>query len=255
MSELNLSQKTFLVVDDETFSLTIVLNMMRSLNVAQAFAAKNGAEAIQLLAGDAHHVDCVIADFNMPKVNGLELLKAIRTGIKGIRRDIPFAMLTGHSDKELVGLAIGLDVNAFLVKPVSKKALVARLERLLTEKRQLKTKQAYAAIDISSPLSEAPNMSDTPPPPKKKPEPTMTPIEMPPKEALEGDIPASAPPGVDEVCCMLTEVEDNDVLSRDFYVGGRLMFPANTVMTRSEILGLMDLTDLIGPIEEIWIRR
>ncbi len=235
MTELNLSQRTFLVVDDETFSRTIVANMLRSLGMGTLFQAKDGAEALDLLSGEAKETDCVIADFNMPKMNGLELLKAIRVGARNIRRDIPFAMLTGHSDRELVGLAIQLDVNAFLIKPVSKKALVTRTHVLLTENPNPKSADEYRRVNVSSL-----NFKDS--------------GDTTSKQSTTISAPMMVNSGVREQKVQLDDLPVNSVLSRDLILNQSLTFKAGTAMTASLIQKIKDLADLFDPIEAIWIK-
>ena len=69
----------------------------------------------------------------MPELHGLQLLKAVRTSQYGITRATPVTLLTGYSDKSLVDVALALDVNAFLVKPVSKGAFSARITQVLEQ--------------------------------------------------------------------------------------------------------------------------
>lgn len=235
MTELNLANKTFLVVDDETFSRTIVANMLRSLGTGNLFQAKDGEEALDLLAGEGKAADCIIADFNMPLMNGLELLKAIRIGTRGIRRDIPFAMLTGHSDRELVGLAIQLDVNAFLIKPVSKKALVTRTQVLLTEAAPGRSVEEYRRVNVANLAF----VDQTEPVPRR--------AELPPKVKLGNT-------GIKERQVTLDELPVNAVLSRDLVLNQSLTFKTGTAMTASLVQKIRDLADLFDPIEAIWIR-
>ena len=102
--------------------------LLKDLGNPDVFQAGDGREALRLIANG---VDFVISDFNMPELHGLQLLKAVRTGQHGITRATPFTLLTGYSDKSLVDVALALDVNAFLVKPVSKGAFSTRIPRYL----------------------------------------------------------------------------------------------------------------------------
>ncbi|MBT4932460.1 MAG: response regulator [Rhodospirillaceae bacterium] len=148
---------TILLVDDEKFSRTTVARMLNSLGCLDVLYAENGEEALQVLSAGNSDVDVIISDFNMPISHGLQLLRAVRTGSNNIKRATPFAMLTGYSDKRLVDLALALDVNAFLVKPVSKDGLEKRLGKLLKQVKSdswLKETYSYTAMDVDGILEE-----------------------------------------------------------------------------------------------------
>ena len=150
MSTLNLSPYTILLVDDMAFSRQMVSKLLNGMGNPTIHLAEDGDEALGVLNKNPN-VDFVISDYKMPKFNGLQLLKAIRTGKTDVKRETPFAMLTGYSDRFLVDMALVLDVNAFLVKPISKKNLSARLGKMLAPddgKTALKPANAYEDIFI-----------------------------------------------------------------------------------------------------------
>lgn len=150
MKVLNLSNYTVLLVDDVAFSRQVVTKMLNDMRVEDVHHAEDGNEALDVLQ-EIQGVDFVISDFHMPDFNGLQLLKAIRTGKTAARRDLLFAMLTGYSDRYLVDMALALDVNAFLTKPVSIKALAMRLEKMLSRGEAdmpVKPSEAYEAVTI-----------------------------------------------------------------------------------------------------------
>lgn len=138
-----------LVIDDERFSRSIICRFLLEMGLLEADQAKDGAEGLTRLATEGNASSLVICDFNMPVMNGLQFLKALRSGIqRSVRRDLPVIMLTGHSDHGLVGTAMALDVDAFLVKPVSKSNLAGRLGHALSTVQDIKDASAYAAVDV-----------------------------------------------------------------------------------------------------------
>jgi len=151
MQGLDLTGRCLLIVDDVDFSRKILVNMLERMGKPKILTASDGVQALQTLT---HHreVDAVISDFNMPAMNGLGLLKAIRTGTNRIKPDLPFAMITGHSDKSLVDIALTLDVNAFVLKPVSSKVMASRLSVMFSSNPGPAPKDAdtYEVIDIKS---------------------------------------------------------------------------------------------------------
>lgn len=171
----------FLVVDDHKFSRHITIEALKWLNATRIVEAADASEAIALLKGASANdrksaasselarrlelsddrlfgqgkFDCIVTDFNMTPLNGLHLLKAIRTGDAGCARDTPVLLLTGFSDDHLIASALNLDVNAFVLKPISRVAFNEKLSRVLMRPITLQPPEAYGAVDISDPVELA----------------------------------------------------------------------------------------------------
>jgi YesN/AraC family two-component response regulator len=143
-----LSRYRVLVIDDEQFSRSIIMRMVRDLGCLEPVQASNGAEGLGQLRTPGKMPWLVVSDFNMPVLNGLQLLKAIRIGKAGIPHSSLVVMLTGHTDFGLVAAAMALDVDAFVVKPVSKANLMARLTKALADEGGMKTVEQYQKVDI-----------------------------------------------------------------------------------------------------------
>src|SRR5687767_14714460 len=106
-----------MVADDKPFIRSIVQGMLLRLKVKGIMQACNGDQAIKLLRKHTHRVGCIISDWNMDPVGGLELLRTVRSGlIPGLPASTCFIMLTGHARENVVKAALALDVNAYLVK-------------------------------------------------------------------------------------------------------------------------------------------
>ena len=112
-----------LVVDDQTSMRGHVRNVLKSMGFQNIVEAENGAEAARIL--NTHHVDFIISDWNMPMMNGLELLKHVRSDPK--RGNTPFLMLTGQSERKEILLAVAAKVNNYLVKPFTSLALEEKI--------------------------------------------------------------------------------------------------------------------------------
>jgi len=150
MSNFDLSPYSILFVDDEGFTRQIVVQLLRSLGCVNVRQASNVSQALHVLK-EMDKVHIIISDFRMPEDNGLKLVKEVRTGNASVNRGTPIAMLTGFSEKSLVEVALALDVNAFLVKPVSRNGLGDRLQRLLeitADQSWLSTPALYDRIDV-----------------------------------------------------------------------------------------------------------
>ncbi len=144
---MSLGGREVLIVDDEPFSRAIIHAILRELGVGFIHQARNGADAAEMLSVQGT-IDCVVSDFNMPVVNGLQLLKGIRTGFRGLNPATPMVLLTGNADTALVGAAMALDVNGFIVKPASQLAMKTRLEAVFAEPFQPRDRAVYAAVAI-----------------------------------------------------------------------------------------------------------
>lgn len=140
-----------LVADDEAFSLSIIGRMLREMGCKDVLPADSGAKAFSMFQVESKPpIKLAILDFNMPDLNGLQLLKLIRTGKTAAVRNLPVLMLTGTADGGLVSAAAALDIGAFVVKPVSKATLSTRIAKALTEPREPKTAEQYEAVDIDT---------------------------------------------------------------------------------------------------------
>lgn len=140
-----------LVVDDESYGRAIVSGLLRDFGCRDVVQARNGAEALSILRSGTHLISLVIADFNMPLINGLSLLKEIRRSTHpAMPHDVPVFMLTGHSEHHIVGVALALDVDSFIVKPTSRASLAARIRKVLRagDRRRLLPPDSYRSVDV-----------------------------------------------------------------------------------------------------------
>jgi len=158
MNGKDIKDGIFLVVDDEEFIRSLVKQLLIELGAKDVIIAEDGQKAINVLKQNGEGVHCIISDFKMPKMTGVELLQAVRAGAAHVDRDLPFAMLTGYSDKFVLGLAMALDVDAFIAKPVSKKMLLSRIAPLLIgERQELLPAKNYARLGLSETVNDLEN--------------------------------------------------------------------------------------------------
>ncbi|MEM6980765.1 MAG: response regulator [Planctomycetota bacterium] len=115
-----------LLVDDSGVMRKIIARGLNSLWVEEVVEAADGVEALEKY-GDGSAFDLILTDWNMPNMNGLELIQAIR----GKGHKIPIMMITTESEKSQVLLAIQAGVNDYLVKPFDQDMLQMKLERVL----------------------------------------------------------------------------------------------------------------------------
>ncbi|GAC1345892.1 MAG: response regulator [Acetobacteraceae bacterium] len=116
-----------LVVDDQQTMRMLVRTGLQQLGFRELQDATDGENALQVAA--QMPPDLVISDLNMPKLDGLGLLRAIRAYPPTSKA--AFIMLTGQGDKEVVQKAIQYGVNNFLVKPFTIQTLRGKIEAVL----------------------------------------------------------------------------------------------------------------------------
>jgi two-component system chemotaxis response regulator CheY len=113
-----------LVVDDQLTMRALVRNSLQQLGVREIREAADGEIALREMVTKPAHL--VISDFNMPNLDGLGLLRAIRAHPP--TQSAAFIMLTGRADRELVQRAVQYGVNNYLVKPFTVAQLKEKLE-------------------------------------------------------------------------------------------------------------------------------
>jgi two-component system chemotaxis response regulator CheY len=113
-----------LIVDDQQTIRSLVRSGLQQLGFKEFKDAADGEDGLRAILTQS--VQLVISDYNMPKLDGLGLLRAIRSHPP--IRTTPFIMLTGRADKELVARAVQFGVNNYLVKPFTVATLKEKLE-------------------------------------------------------------------------------------------------------------------------------
>ncbi len=117
----------FLVVDDSPTMRRIVSNALREIGYSDVVEAEDGSDAIAKL--DAHPVEFVITDWNMPNLNGLELTQFIRQSPR--HGHLPILMITTRGMKEDVIAAMQARVNNYVVKPFTPDVLREKIDSIL----------------------------------------------------------------------------------------------------------------------------
>jgi two-component system chemotaxis response regulator CheY len=115
-----------LIVDDQITMRSLIRNSMTQMGISQTREAGDGEEALRALLTRPSHL--VISDFNMPKLDGLSLLRAVRTHPP--LKTIAFIMLTGRADIDRVARARQFGVHNFIVKPFTTATLKEKIEEV-----------------------------------------------------------------------------------------------------------------------------
>ncbi|MCK5932639.1 two-component system, chemotaxis family, response regulator CheY [Fulvimarina manganoxydans] len=120
-------QLKVLIVDDHRTSRMLIRDALEQLGIKQIVFAVDGEEALKAMMATPCHI--IISDFNMPKIDGIQLLKAIRS--YPATKKVPFIILTSKGDRELVQKAAQLGVNNFLAKPITVPVLKKTIEAVV----------------------------------------------------------------------------------------------------------------------------
>ncbi|NLV14557.1 response regulator [Haloarcula argentinensis] len=136
-----------LVVDDSDFFAEMTADTLTQQHGIESVAANSAAEALERLDGGGF--DCVVSDYEMPEMDGLELLEAIRE----TNPSIPFILLTGRGDEETASAAIAAGVADYLLKleVVEDKQygrLANRIENVVSQER---TRKKFESLVSDSP--------------------------------------------------------------------------------------------------------
>ncbi|MCL1061795.1 chemotaxis response regulator CheY [Shewanella benthica] len=115
-----------LVVDDFSTMRRIIKNLLRDLGFSNTQEADDGTTALPMLQkGD---FDFVVTDWNMPGMQGIDLLKAIRADEQ--LKNIPVLMVTAEAKREQIIAAAQAGVNGYVVKPFTAATLKEKLEKI-----------------------------------------------------------------------------------------------------------------------------
>lgn len=122
---------TILIVDDSTPMRAVIKKVIRAsgFDVGDFLEAVNGREALAVL--DTHWVDIVLTDYNMPDMDGLELLKKIK--MDECTKNIPVVMVTTEGSSQRVDTFIEEGALAYIKKPFTAEQIRRTLNSILGE--------------------------------------------------------------------------------------------------------------------------
>ena len=130
-----------LIVDDNQHMRAIVVTILKSAGVVRTREASNGADALVILKD--WPADLAIIDFQMAVMDGLELTRRIRHPVTSPSPYLPIVMMTGYAERSRVEQARDAGVNEFLVKPLTAKAVLDRLNAAVFKPRPFIKSQGY----------------------------------------------------------------------------------------------------------------
>jgi two-component system chemotaxis response regulator CheY len=115
-----------LVVDDFSTMRRIIKNLLRDLGFNNAAEADDGTTALPML--QSGQFDFLITDWNMPGMQGIDLLQAVRADPR--LRELPVLMVTAEAKREQIVLAAQAGVNGYIVKPFTAQTLKEKIDKI-----------------------------------------------------------------------------------------------------------------------------
>ncbi|MEQ8231938.1 MAG: chemotaxis response regulator CheY [Gammaproteobacteria bacterium] len=115
-----------LVVDDFSTMRRIIKNLLRDLGFTNMDEADDGSTALPMLK--TGNYDFLITDWNMPVMEGIQLLKEIRNDPK--LAELPVLMVTAEARREQIVIAAEAGVNGYIVKPFTAQTLEQKINKI-----------------------------------------------------------------------------------------------------------------------------
>ena len=106
-----------LIIDDEEY----ILNLSRDILTKNRYSVRtalNGNEGLKLFEKETF--DLILTDIKMPKIDGLDVIRHVRT----INKEIPIIVITGHGTLDVAINSLRLGAQGFILKPFIKKELI-----------------------------------------------------------------------------------------------------------------------------------
>lgn len=128
---LKVAHLTVLIVDDDKMIRNIIVHHLRGMGFKKFLEAENGSEAYKLIVDPIHRIHLILCDWEMPKTDGITLLKAVRAS--RMRSEIPFIMVTSQQSQERLKISIARKskVDAYIVKPFKAETLREKILEVL----------------------------------------------------------------------------------------------------------------------------
>ncbi len=122
-----MTNKKVLFVEDSPTMRRIIMNALQNIGFTDIIEAEHGMDALEKL--NNADIDLVLTDWNMPEMNGEELVTKLRANSQ--YKSTPILMITTRGMKEDVMSAVKLGVNGYMVKPFTPEVLKRKLETIL----------------------------------------------------------------------------------------------------------------------------
>ena len=142
---LGLQALRMLLVDDNHHMRAIIFAMLQGLGLRELREARDGGQAFDMLRHEPF--DIVLVDLLMRPVDGVHFTREIRNRADSPDVYLPIIMMTGHSERSRVEEARDAGVTEFVVKPLTARALVSRINAVIQKPRPFVRTTTYFGPD------------------------------------------------------------------------------------------------------------
>ncbi|HTN41864.1 MAG TPA: response regulator [Asticcacaulis sp.] len=139
------SSLKILLVEDNQHMRSIVTAILKGSGIRNVREARDGAEGLDMLR--QYPADIALVDFNMNPIDGVEFTRMLRNSSDSSNPYLPIIMITGHSERSRVIQARDAGVNEFIVKPLTARALLGRLDSVIMRPRPFIRCKTYFGPD------------------------------------------------------------------------------------------------------------
>ncbi|MDI7774904.1 response regulator [Asticcacaulis sp. EMRT-3] len=139
------SSLKILLIEDNQHMRSIVSAILNGSGIRHVREARDGAEGLDLLR--QYPADIALVDFNMDPIDGVEFTRMLRNAPDSSNPYLPVVMITGHSERSRVMQARDSGVNEFVVKPLTARALLGRLDSVIMRPRPFIRCKSYFGPD------------------------------------------------------------------------------------------------------------
>ena len=133
MKLYDLSNLRVLVVDDNRFMRTVIVNILKSFGVEHIAQAPDGEKALHDVR--ELELDLIFTDWEMARVSGFELIRSVRADRRNPNHMVPIIMVTANTFKESIMQARDAGVTELLAKPISASSLYKRIASVIETPR------------------------------------------------------------------------------------------------------------------------
>ena len=134
-TEIMIQGLNILIVDGNAYMRRLTRTMLMNLGAKSVMEAADGLAALEAIR--ICDPDVVLLDWDMPVLNGMEVMRIVRSPGVFPRPNIPIIMLTSRAHRSYVVEALRAGVHEYLVKPTSPKALHDRLMSIVVKPRPM----------------------------------------------------------------------------------------------------------------------
>ncbi|MEM9964988.1 MAG: response regulator [Asticcacaulis sp.] len=134
-----------LLIEDNQHMRSIVTAILKGSGIRDVRDARDGAEGLEILR--QYPADIALVDFNMFPIDGVEFTRMLRNASDSSNPYLPVIMITGHSERSRVVEARDAGVNEFVVKPLTARALLSRIDTIIMRPRPFIRCSSYFGPD------------------------------------------------------------------------------------------------------------